>query len=148
MNVTISSMTEKHVDEVVKISNLSFNSPWSKESYLQELKNPVAKYFVAIVADEVVGFIGTWLVLDEAHITNVAVYPKFRRLKIGSILLQSLLNTCSNDFGCISYDLEVRLSNIPAQKLYQKYGFKEIGIRKGYYGDNKEDALLMCQKLL
>lgn len=145
MNVIVNFMEEKHIDEVVNISNLSFNSPWSKESYIQELKNPVAKYFVATNNNTVIGFIGTWVVLDEAHITNVAVHPNFRQLNVGSILLDSLLTTCSNDFGCISYDLEVRVSNIPAQKLYSKYGFKENGIRKGYYGDNKEDALLMCR---
>ncbi|MBE6071275.1 MAG: ribosomal-protein-alanine N-acetyltransferase [Clostridium butyricum] len=145
MNVTVSLMEEKHIDEVVNISNLSFNNPWSKESYLQELKNPVAKYFVATTDGTVVGFIGAWIVLDEAHITNVAVHPDFRRLKVGSILLDSLLTTFSNDFECISYDLEVRISNTPAQKLYSKYGFKEIGVRKEYYRDNKEDALLMCR---
>lgn len=148
MNVIISYMEEKHIDEVVKISNLSFNSPWSKDSYFQELKNPVAKYFVATTNDKVIGFIGTWIVLDEAHITNIAVHPEFRKLKVGSLLLESLLNKCSNDFGCVLYDLEVRVSNIPAQKLYSKYGFKEVGIRKNYYKDTQEDALLMCHQIL
>jgi len=143
MNVILRPMEEQDVDGVVKISDLSFPSPWSKTSYLQEIRNPVSKYIVAVLDNKIVGFVGTWIVLDESHITNVAVHPDFRKLNIGSLLINSLINICKCEYNCKYLDLEVRRSNIPAQKLYFKYGFKEIGIRKGYYSDNKEDALLL-----
>lgn len=145
MNVQIRIMNESDAVEVAKISTLSFSSPWSTESYIQEIKNPVALYLVAVINDDIVGFIGTWNVLDESHITNVAVHPNFRKQKIGSLLLENLINTCEKLQNTSSFDLEVRASNIPAQKLYSKFNFKNNGIRKGYYTDNKEDAILMCR---
>mgnify|MGYP005959430233 CR=1 FL=1 len=86
MNVQIRIMNENDAVEVAKISILSFSSPWSTESYIQEIKNPVALYLVAVINNNIVGFIGTWNVLDESHITNVAVHPDFRKQKIGSLL--------------------------------------------------------------
>ena len=145
MNVRIRIMNENDAVEVAKISILSFSSPWSTESYIQEIKNPVALYLVAVINNNIVGFIGTWNVLDESHITNVAVHPDFRKQKIGSLLLENLINTCEKQHNTSSFDLEVRANNIPAQKLYSKFGFKNNGIRKGYYTDNKEDASLMCR---
>ena len=145
MNVQIRIMNENDAVEVAKISILSFSLPWSTESYIQEIKNPVALYLVAVINNNIVGFIGTWNVLDESHITNVAVHPDFRKQKIGSLLLENLINTCEKQHNTSSFDLEVRANNIPAQKLYSKFGFKNNGIRKGYYTDNKEDAILMCR---
>ena len=145
MNVQIRIMNENDAVEVAKISILSFSSPWSTESYIQEIKNPVALYLVAVINNNIVGFIGTWNVLDESNITNVAVHPDFRKQKIGSLLLENLINTCEKQHNTSSFDLEVRANNIPAQKLYSKFGFKNNGIRKGYYTDNKEDAILMCR---
>ena len=145
MNLQIRIMNENDAVEVAKISILSFSSPWSTESYIQEIKNPVALYLVAVINNNIVGFIGTWNVLDESHITNVAVHPDFRKQKIGSLLLENLINTCEKQHNTSSFDLEVRANNIPAQKLYSKFGFKNNGIRKGYYTDNKEDAILMCR---
>ena len=145
MNVQIRIMNENDAVEVAKISILSFSSPWSTESYIQEIKNPVALYLVAVINNNIVGFIGTWNVLDESHITNVAVHPDFRKQKIGSLLLENLINTCEKQHNTSSFDLEVRANNIPAQKLYSKFCFKNNGIRKGYYTDNKEDAILMCR---
>ena len=145
MNVQIRIMNENAAVEVAKISILSFSSPWSTESYIQEIKNPVALYLVAVINNNIVGFIGTWNVLDESHITNVAVHPDFRKQKIGSLLLENLINTCEKQHNTSSFDLEVRANNMPAQKLYSKFGFKNNGIRKGYYTDNKEDAILMCR---
>ncbi len=145
MNVQIRIMNENDAVAVANISTLSFSSPWSTESYIQEIKNPVALYLVAVINGDIVGFIGTWNVLDESHITNVAVHPNFRKQKIGSLLLENLINTCEKLHNTSSFDLEVRASNIPAQKLYSKFNFKNNGIRKGYYTDNKEDAILMCR---
>lgn len=142
MNVTVDLMEEKDIDGVLDISSLSFSLPWSKESYIQELNNPIAHYFVAKCDDRVVGFVGTWIILDESHITNIAVHPNYRNQGIASKLLDELLTYCKSK-GCIAYTLEVRAGNENAQKLYLKHGFKKDGVRKGYYEDNKEDAILM-----
>ena len=117
MNVQIRIMNENDAVEVAKISILSFSSPWSTESYIQEIKNPVALYLVAVINNNIVGFIGTWNVLDESHITNVAVHPDFRKQKIGSLLLENLINTCEKQHNTSSFDLEVSANNIPAKKL-------------------------------
>ena len=102
MNVQIRIMNENDAVEVAKISILSFSSPWSTESYIQEIKNPVALYLVAVINNNIVGFIGTWNVLDESHITNVAVHPDFRKQKIGSLLLENLINTCEKQHNTSS----------------------------------------------
>lgn len=142
MNINIDLMKEEDIDSVIDISSLSFAICWSKDSYIQELSNPIAKYFVAKIDNNVVGFVGTWIVLDESHITNIAVHPNYRKQGIASKLLNELLHYCKNQ-GCVAYTLEVRSSNIAAKSLYEKHNFKQDGIRKGYYEDNKEDAILM-----
>lgn len=145
MNVTVRLMTESDIDSVLEISSLSFAHSWSRESYEKELNNTLAKYFVAEVQNKVVGFIGTWIIVDESNITNVAVHPNYRKLSIGSKLIEYLIFYCK-DLNCVSHTLEVRASNIPAINLYKKYGFIESGLRKGYYSDNNEDAILMWLK--
>ena len=145
MNVLVRLIEEHDINDVLEVSSLSFALPWSEASYIQELSNPVAKYLVAEVDNKVVGFAGTWVILDESHITNIAVHPNYRNQKIASKLLEGLIDYCDS-LGCVHYELEVRASNKAAQGLYRKYGFKENGIRKGYYEDNKEDAILMWLK--
>jgi ribosomal-protein-alanine N-acetyltransferase len=142
MDIIISPMKEEDIDEILNISSLSFSISWSKNSYMQELTNPIARYFVAKINNKVVGFSGTWIILDEAHITNIAIDPNYRRQGIASKLLEELLHYCKIQ-GCAAYTLEVRSSNKAAKALYEKYNFKQDGIRKGYYEDNKEDAILM-----
>ena len=142
MNIIIDSMKEEDIDAILDISSLSFSVCWSKSSYIQELSNPVAKYLVAKINSDVVGFAGTWIVLDEAHITNIAVHPNYRQQGIASKILEKLLSYCKTQ-GCTAYTLEVRSSNEAAKALYKKYNFKQDGVRKGYYEDNKEDAILM-----
>lgn len=146
MNVHVSIMDENDIDDVLEISNLSFSSPWSRLSYEQELNNSLAKYFVAKIDNKVVGFIGTWIIVDESHITNVAVHPNYRKLGIGSKLIESMLNYC-NEKNCTAYTLEVRESNKAAISVYEKHGFIIDGIRKEYYQDNKENALLMWLRI-
>ena len=145
MNVLVSLMEESDIDDILEVSSLSFAISWSKNSYIQELNNPVAKYLVAKVNDKVVGFIGTWIVLDESHVTNIAVHPNYRNQGIASKLLESLITYCRS-LGCVAFTLEVRASNKAAISLYMKYGFENVGVRKGYYEDNKEDAILMQYK--
>ncbi|SFB06535.1 ribosomal protein S18-alanine N-acetyltransferase [Clostridium frigidicarnis] len=142
INVEIIEFTDKYIDDVTEISKLSFKIPWSRESIEKELKNPFSKYVLAKVDNEIIGFGGMWFIVDEGHITNIAVHSKFRGLGIGSALLSSLINICKECNG-VAMTLEVRFSNIAAQALYSKFGFKNEGVRKKYYSDNGEDAIIM-----
>jgi len=142
MNILIDFMKEEDIDAILDISSLSFSVCWSKDSYIQELTNPIARYLVAKIDNKVIGFVGTWIVLDESHITNIAVHPNYRKQGIASKLLEKFLTYCQSQ-GCVAYTLEVRSGNKAAKALYEKYNFKQDGVRKGYYEDNKEDAIIM-----
>lgn len=148
MKITYNLMTNKDVNGVFNISNACFSMPWSIESIEVEINNPLAKYIVARDEDSnlVVGFVGIWIVVGEGNITNIAVHPDYRKQGIGAKLLESLINLCTH-LDCSLINLEVRASNYPAQNLYEKYGFVVDGLRKGYYEDNKEDAILMTKYL-
>jgi ribosomal-protein-alanine N-acetyltransferase len=142
--IKIKPMNKSDVDKVIAIEELAYgNHHWSKESFLSELSNDLAKYFsVFNEQDELIAYCGCWQILEEAHITNIAVSPKYRRLHIGEALLKTIINYCyANMVKFIT--LEVRVGNVPAIALYEKYGFKSLGTRKGYYQDNNEDALIM-----
>lgn len=148
MKITYNLMTDEDIKGVFDISTSSFSTPWSMESIKGELINPLAKYIVA--KDEntnsVIGFVGVWIVVGEASITNIAVHPNYRKYGVGYKLMDSLINLC-NDLDCTLINLEVRSSNYAAQGLYKKSGFTVDGLRKGYYEDNKEDAILMTKYL-
>ena len=101
-----------------------------------------AAYFVAELSGRVVGYIGVWKIVDEGHITNVAVSPDYRRMQIGSALLKTMLEITAEE-GIVRHTLEVRTGNEAAIGLYEKFGFETAGVRKGYYEDNGEDALIM-----
>ncbi len=141
-NLIIEMMTSKDIDGVFEVEKNCFEHHWSKESFKKELINENARYLVAKLDRKIVGYVGIWLILDEGHITNVAVHNDYRGQKIGDKLVQSLVNLCKEN-NINSMTLEVRVSNIVAQNLYKKYGFKLAGIRKEYYSDNKEDAMIM-----
>ena len=141
-NIVIEQMTSKDIDGVFEVEKNCFEHHWSKDAFNKELNNDVARYLVAKIDDKVVGYVGIWFVMDEGHITNVAVHSDYRGKKIGDKLVQALVELCRNN-NIISMTLEVRVSNIVAQNLYKKYGFKLAGIRKEYYSDNKEDAMIM-----
>ena len=137
-------MQSSDVPDVAQIEAMAYgNHHWSRDSFYSEINNKVAKYYTARYSDgKIVGYIGTWHIIDEAHITTIAVHPEFLRQHVGEALIVKMLEDCYNEF--IKYiTLEVRVSNIPAIKLYEKYGFKSLGTRKGYYQDNNEDALIM-----
>lgn len=145
-NLIIRTMTKDDIDDVYKVEEDCFVDPWSKEAIRQELKNNLARYIVAEIDGKVVGYVGVWFVLDEGHITNIAVHSDYRGNKIGDKLIKELVGLCKeNNMSAIT--LEVRVSNIVAQNLYKKYGFKIGGIRKEYYSDNKEDAMIMWSQL-
>ena len=139
------------IDDLVAvhaIERASFAAPWPTNAYRSELEtNRLAHYLVARVEDEVVGYGGMWLMVDEAHITTFAVDPAWRRQRIGERLLLALLDLAI-DRRAREATLEVRLSNMPARRLYEKYGFRPVGLRPRYYTDDGEDALIMTTEAL
>lgn len=142
-DIDILSLKLEHIDSVLVIDSLCFPTPWSRESFQKEIEsNKFARYIIAKKGDVVIGYAGMWLILDEGHITNIAVHPEYRGIGAGNRLLEGLIEICRMEL-INSLTLEVRKSNIVAQNLYKKYGFVEEGIRKEYYGDNKEDAIIM-----
>ncbi|KPU26906.1 30S ribosomal protein S18 [Caloranaerobacter sp. TR13] len=145
--IIIRDMTEEDIDEVLDIEKKSFKTPWSRDAFVKEVnQNKLAKYIVASIEGKVVGYGGVWIIVDEGHITNIAVHPNFRGLGIGNLLVEGLIGTC-RERGINRMTLEVRKSNNIAKSLYKKYGFKEYGIRPGYYSDTKEDAIIMWKEM-
>ncbi|HZK00872.1 MAG TPA: ribosomal protein S18-alanine N-acetyltransferase [Tissierellaceae bacterium] len=143
MDIVIRAMDEEDIDEIVEIEKECFPTPWSRDAFLTEIReNNLAVYLVAELYGRVVGYGGMWLVLNEGHITNIAVKKDFRGLGIGDKILENLIYYCASK-GVHNMTLEVRKSNIIAQNLYKKYKFVEYGLRPRYYSDNNEDALIM-----
>ncbi|HEX2946015.1 MAG TPA: ribosomal protein S18-alanine N-acetyltransferase [Clostridia bacterium] len=138
---------QDNIEDIVIIENLSFKIPWTKKSITDEiLRNESACYFCAVTAGQTIGYAGMWQVLDEGHITNIAVHPEYRKSGIGSMLMEALLRE-AGERGITALTLEVRKSNYGAQALYRKYGFEDGGMRKAYYADNREDAIIMWKRL-
>ncbi len=145
--IEVKPMSESDLPEVMEIEKVSFPTPWSKESYLAELENEAARYRVVRLEGKLVGYGGMWLIVDEAHITNVAIHPDFRQQGIGERLMTELIGL-ANQHKAIGITLEVRPSNQGALRLYNKLGFLPTAIRKGYYSDTGEDALIMWKYLV
>jgi len=143
MNIRYTAMEWAHLEQILAIEAVSFPTPWSRQAFVHELlDNDLASYVVALDGERVVGYAGMWIIIDEAHLTNVAVHPDYRGRGIGEGLLNELIRVAVN-LGAERMTLEVRVSNQVAQKLYQRLGFRQIGLRKGYYSDTKEDAIIM-----
>ena len=141
---SIRRMTLSDVDAVHAIETAVFARPWKREDFVKEMTaNACARYLVAVEAGEIIGFAGAWIVLDEAHITNIAVLPPFRGRGIGRALTKALLQYAAN-LGVVYATLEVRRSNETAKNLYKSLGFEYAGVRKRYYEDNGEDAFIFC----
>nr|WP_285852004.1 ribosomal protein S18-alanine N-acetyltransferase [Sporosarcina luteola] len=140
-------MTLEDIPAVVEIEQEAFATPWTQEVFEHEMTgNDYAHYIVAVSDDEVIGHCGMWVVLDESHITNVAVRTHMRGYGIGEALMRKAMELCkANDVRLMT--LEVRVSNHTAQNLYRKLGFQDGGIRKNYYTDDHEDALVMWVEL-
>ncbi|MEI6157368.1 MAG: ribosomal protein S18-alanine N-acetyltransferase [Atribacterota bacterium] len=130
-----------HLSAVLAIEQKSFPQPWSYSLFLGELSNRVAVYFVALLDWRVIGYIGLWIILDEAHITTFAIHPSYRKQGYGKKIFRYALDYTKMK-GCQEILLEVRITNVTAQELYQHFGFTPYGTRKHYYNDG-EDALLM-----
>jgi len=141
-DVTFEQMLTEHLPTVWEIEKRSFTLPWHHTSFANELTNSSAFYFVAKRSGSVVGYGGMWLLIDEAHITTIAVDPVYRGRRIGEQILLELIDVAINK-GMRQATLEVRESNLAAQNLYKKYGFKAVAVRRRYYPDNKENAVVM-----
>ncbi|MBP2666033.1 MAG: rimI [Firmicutes bacterium] len=146
--IIVRPMTVEDLDGVMSVEFDSFLTPWSRTAFEEELtQNRLARYIVAEEDGNIVGYAGTWLVINEAHVTNVAVSGQHRREGIGRLLMEKLMEL-ARDSGMDSMTLEVRVTNAAARHLYQQMGFVEAGIRKNYYSETKEDALILwCEKL-
>ncbi len=142
----IREMIDLDVPAVANIERLSFAFPWSEEALRQELENSLACYYILENNKELIGYIGTWVIFDEAQVTNVAIHPDFQNKGFGRKLLAYFFTQMKSK-GMNVVTLEVRPSNGQAIKLYEQFGFKEIGRRKEYYSDNKEDALIFEVKI-
>lgn len=140
--IELREMTKDDIEGVLEIERECFSTPWSLEAFKMELKNDIALYVVARYEEKVVGYGGLWNILNEGHITNIAVSEGFRDKGIGSKILSELIEICKKKSAC-SMTLEVRSNNEAAKHLYKKYGFEEAGVRPKYYADNNEDAIIM-----
>ena len=148
LKLRIEAMRVEDLDEVQRIELASFSTPWPSNAYRSELEtNRLATYLVARIEGQVVAYGGMWLMVDEAHITTFAVHPRWRRQRIGERLLLAFLDL-ARDRRAREATLEVRLSNLAARRLYEKYGFRPVGLRPRYYSDNNEDALIMTTEPL
>lgn len=138
----VEGLKEAHIPQIAAIERACFTDPWSESALGDELLSPLARYFVCTENGEVLGYIGTRMVLDECQVANVAVSPSCRREGVASFLMEAMLDFCRRE-GVRFVTLEVRVSNSAAQALYEKFGFQKTGIRPGYYQSPPEDALLM-----
>jgi len=144
VDIKFERMKTADIDSVLRIEQASFSLPWTRSMFEQELSIPSSHFFVLLVlpAKEIIGYGGFWQVVDELHLINMAVKPEYRRQGLGRKLLHFIL--CQGKaLGLKRATLEVRAANSAAQKLYEKVGFKNIAVRKGYYADNHEDAVIM-----
>ena len=135
-------MQAQHVPQITQLEAICFSDPWSENSIAQELTNPLSFWLVAVEDDKVAGYIGSQTVMGETDMMNVAVHPDFRRRGVAEALILRLVEVLkTRQSHCLT--LEVRASNTPAIRLYEKLGFSQVGKRPGYYRKPKEDALIL-----
>jgi ribosomal-protein-alanine N-acetyltransferase len=147
MNLLVQKMTVEDIRAAHELDVLSFSLPWPERSLRYEVSdNPTARCWAAKNEGQLVGMLILWMIMDEAHIATIATHPKFRRVGVGSQLLENALQSAIAE-GAKTAFLEVRVGNTAAQDMYKKLGFAEDGRRLRYYKDNQEDAVLMSLKL-
>ncbi len=148
VKLTLQPMSVEDIPAVHAIESASFPTPWPPYAFRQELEtNRMAHYLVVRAGERVIAYAGIWLMVDEAHVTTFAVLPAYRRRGVGGLLLSGLM-ALSADTGATVLTLEVRLGNVAARQLYQRFGFRPVGVRPRYYSDNGEDALIMTTERL
>ena len=144
---SVRQLTVDDLDDLLMLEEACFSAPWSRESYRRELaENKLAHYWGVFEEGRLIGFAGYWLILDEGHITNIAVAPERQNRGVGRFLLQGVINGCLAGGGKF-LTLEVRASNQAALRLYEQAGFVSAGVRPNYYDDPKEDAVIMWKPL-
>ena len=143
-HITYRKMTLEDIDQVYLIEEEAFTIPWTKEAFEHEMTTNLYSYYILAEteAKEIIGYCGMWIVMDECHITNVAVAERMRGKKIGEGLMREAIRIVLEQ-KVVLMTLEVRVTNDVAKNLYHKLGFKDGGIRKNYYTDTREDALVM-----
>lgn len=139
----IVKMTASHVAHVAALEAICFQDPWSEKSVASELENKLSYWLVALDGERVAGYIGSQTVMGETDMMNVAVHPEYRRKGIAEALILALTDGLMQEMDSHCLTLEVRASNDPAKKLYEKLGFRQIGLRKNYYRNPREDALIL-----
>jgi [ribosomal protein S18]-alanine N-acetyltransferase len=144
--ILIRPMVEEDILSVIEIEKESFTTPWTYQAFRLELKNRLALYLVASADDRVAAYGGMWLILDEAHVTNIAVHPDYRGMRVGQRIMEALIDEARSRH-LMRMTLEVRKNNDAAIQLYKKLHFIMAGIRPGYYQDTGEDALIMWKEL-
>lgn len=145
--IMIRKMTLADIEAVLAVDKICFTAPWTKDIYEKEVRdNDFAHYFVIELEKEIIGYIGIWIVMEDAQITNIAILPKYRGYGIGKKLFGFALQYMTQN-GAAHLSLEVRVSNHVAQSLYESFGLQRGGIRKNYYPDNGEDAFVMWVNL-
>ena len=143
--MTLTKMLPCHVDGVKELLDVCFgSSAWSRESILAQLDNPVSYCAVALDEEIVVGYLAYEVIVDEGSLVELAVLPEYRKKGIGRRLVELMLTSCD---GVRTVCLEVRASNVPAISLYRTFGFRQIAVRRDYYDDPREDAIIMIYQL-
>ena len=144
--IIIDNLKETDPPALAELDKKCFAIPWSEKAFSDELNNKLAHYVIARDGEKVIGYAGFWEVCGEGDVTNVAVIEGYRRQHIGSRLIEEMIKQATA-MRLELLTLEVRRSNLAAQGLYEKYGFEVLGIRRAYYSDNREDALIMTKML-
>ena len=144
---TLVPMNENHIPELANLERICFSQPWSEKSLSEELDNRTAHFIVAEFNGVVVGYIGVFVVYESCDISNIAVFPEYRRQGIGRLLLEGACDVAQKG-GAESISLEVRPSNEGAIALYRSVGFEEVGLRKNFYRNPTEDGLILSKKLI
>lgn len=139
-------LQERHLNDILAIEVEAYPEPWTLRMFQDEIRSDRSYFYVAYLGDDMAAYGGFWLVLDEAHITSVAVRDIYRGRGFGRRLMQYLLDTAIEAGACRA-TLEVRISNLVARNLYVSMGFRPVGVRKGYYPKNNEDAIVMLKDL-
>lgn len=143
--VSFIPLDKAYLPDILAIENEAYPEPWSPGMFREEMRNPRSHFFVMLVDGAVAGYGGFWQVLDEAHITSVTVGAAWRGQGLGRILLTHLIDAARRA-GCIMATLEVRASNDVARRLYERFGFRQVGLRKMYYPKTREDAVVMLKE--
>ena len=149
MKVRIVPMTADHLDDIARLEQICFSRPWSRRMLAEELENQCAAFLVALEpgTDNVIGYAGLLVMADEGYITNVAVFPEYRRRGVAEQIIQVFCDFAQGNHLAF-LTLEVRPSNAPAISLYNSFGFEEVGRRKNYYDLPREDALILTRYFL